>query len=58
MVAIAPYISDAEAKKLYSQWTQMRGEGDYVRIYTELSRIAAENDVQLPENIVFSMKQL
>ncbi len=58
MTAIAPYITDEQVKKLYSDWTQMRGEGDYRKIYTEISRIAAEHDIRLPENIVFSFRQI
>jgi hypothetical protein len=58
MTTIAPYITDQRAKELYSQWTQMRSEEDYHRIYSELDRIAAENHVVLPANVVFSLKQL
>jgi hypothetical protein len=58
MTTIAPYITEQRAKELYSQWTQMRSEEDYQRIYRELNRIADENHVVLPENIVFSVKQL
>lgn len=58
MLTIAPYITDQRGKELYSQWTQMRTEADYQRIYSELNRIAGDNHVVLPENLVFSLKQL
>jgi hypothetical protein len=58
MTTIAPYITEQRAKELYSQWTQMRNQQDYQRIYRELNRIAADNHVVLPENVVFSLKQL
>jgi hypothetical protein len=58
MTAIAPYISDAQTKQLYSEWTQMRNKADYLRIYAKLEPIAQQNNIRLPENIVFSFKQL
>jgi hypothetical protein len=58
MLAVAPYISDAQTKQLYSEWTQMRNEADYLRIYNELSHVAQQNNIRLPENIVFSLRQL
>ena len=58
MTAIAPYITDAEQKQLYSDWTQMRGEADYRKIYAEIEKIAKEHNLRLPENLVFSFKQL
>jgi hypothetical protein len=55
LTAIAPYVTDQEARALRSRWTQMQSENDYRVIYADLERIAANNHVRLPENKVFSL---
>ena len=53
MVTLAPYISDQQAKQLYSEWTLMRSEDDYRRIYSKLTQLASQNHITLPRNYMF-----
>ena len=43
---------------LKSQWTQMKSEEDYKQIYIELQNVAAQNEILLPENKLFSLTAL
>jgi hypothetical protein len=58
LVAVAPYVSEHDLNLIRSQWTQMQSEKDYGIIYSELGRIANQNHIRLPENLVFSYKNL
>ena len=58
MTAIGPYLDSQKEKQLLSQWTQMQSEADYLKLYEELSKIAQENRVKLPNNQVFDILSL
>jgi multisubunit Na+/H+ antiporter MnhB subunit len=58
IVALAPYISDQEAKLLRSRWTQMKSEQDFDALYRDLNKIAKTNGVILPENKMYSFSSL
>jgi len=47
---ITPYITVEEKDMLLSNWSQMRGLGDYNKIYDELLKIAKENNLTLYNN--------
>jgi hypothetical protein len=54
MRVLAPYMSDQRYKLFLSEWSRMTDETDYVKIYSELNAIAAENKIVLPENKIYS----
>ena len=55
---IAPYISDHEEEKLISEWSLMSSKQDYQLIYSKLDTIASDNNLELPENKIYSMLSL
>ena len=54
MTAIAPFITDQQAKQFRSRWTQMRTKGDYDVIYRDLQKIADSNGIRLPPNYMYT----
>ena len=54
MTAIAPFITDQQAKQFRSRWTQMRTKGDYDVIYRDLQKIADSNGIRLPPNYIYT----
>ena len=54
MPAIAPFITDQQAKQFRSRWTQMRTKGDYDVIYRDLQKIADSNGIRLPPNYIYT----
>jgi hypothetical protein len=53
LAAIAPYVTEQEIKELRSQWTQMMCEDDYHIICNNLNRIASDNKIRLPKNLLY-----
>lgn len=58
LAAVAPFISDQDAKVLRSQWTQMKTKRDYDAIYLKLAQVANSNGIILPPNLVFTPTSL
>jgi hypothetical protein len=58
MTAIAPFITDQQAKQFRSRWTQMRTKGDYDVIYRDLQKIADSNGIRLPPNYMYTPMHL
>ncbi|MEZ8775433.1 hypothetical protein [Vibrio sp. 10N.247.310.17] len=52
---VRPYIQEHEVDLLQSEFAQMHGENDYLVIQNKLEYIAAENQLLLPDNQVYSM---
>ncbi len=44
-----PYISDHEARLLESRFAAIRGRDDYIGVINDLGRIAASNQLKLPD---------
>lgn len=50
MHTVAPYLSEIEEEEIWSQWTLMKNQGDYKKIYKRLTNIAKKNGIELPKN--------
>lgn len=55
MRVIAPYITEQTEEELYSQWSLMSNSNDYDAIYFRLRLIASKNQLELPENKIYSL---
>lgn len=54
MRVLDPYISDAQRKRLISDWSMMETEHDYNLLQAQLETLAENNKVRLPENKIYS----
>lgn len=55
---LAPLLSEQEEEVFISRWSQMRSEKDYDSIYKDLHKIAKDNQVDLPDNKIYSFTSL
>ncbi len=58
ITTVGPHVPEKELLILKSEWTQMESEEDYKQIYVKLQDIAAQNNIRLPGNKVFSLTSL
>ncbi len=58
MRAIAPYIDEREEKMIYSRWSLMKSHADYESIYVTIRSKAMANNIELPENRIYSPSTL
>jgi len=55
MRIVAPYISEQIEEEIYSQWSLMNKEEDYMNVYIKLQTIALKNKLVLPRNKIYSL---
>lgn len=54
MRIISPYINDQQRSKIISEWSLMKGKSDYLVVYAQIDKIAKQNNIELPENKIFT----
>jgi H+/Cl- antiporter ClcA len=50
MLIVAPYLTDQEAKQMWSEWARIKNKVDYDKLYEKLTMVADKNKIKLPDN--------
>jgi len=50
---VAPYLDEKQEELITSRFAQVKGRGDYVALIQELEHVARENDLTLPDFVVW-----
>jgi hypothetical protein len=58
MKVIAPYIDEQTEEFIISEWSLMKNSSDYDDVYYKLNKIAKTNNIELPENRVYSLDSI
>ena len=55
---VAPYIDEQKEEKILSDWSLMQSKTDYISIYVKLNEIAKDNNIELPDNTIYSINSI
>jgi hypothetical protein len=55
---VSPYIDEQEKELIISGWSLMKSSSDYDVVYIKLNEIAKSNNIELPENKVYSLNPI
>lgn len=55
---VAPYMSQQDEKKLLSEWSLIESKKDYDDVNKKMIQLATENNIELPDNKLYSLTSL